>query len=282
MPFTSLFAGTKNVFTEDLSSLHGYQEGVSCIVCHSIQETDLAGNANYVMRQPERYIGETQKGAVAKFVSDFLIRTYPKKHLEEFSKTLFKTPEYCAACHKQFIDEEVNQVGWVQLQNQYDNWKNSRWNHPGDPTKTIECRECHMPLVASLDPASGDALDYNRSETDDKHRSHRFLGANQFMPSHLRNLLDPSTAPFSTITGSEKRLAEYARDNRVLAFDDVGRLRQSFELLLRRFSSGITSSIRDGHERGPDDDQNEDLNATHSNRSFNPRIQIQYLISPHS
>ena len=42
-----------------------------------------------------------------------------------------------------------------------------------------------MPLVDSFDPARGDALDYNRSPDDGKHRSHRFLGANQFIPAHL-------------------------------------------------------------------------------------------------
>jgi hypothetical protein len=70
----------------------------------------------------------------------------------------------------------------VQLQNQYDNWAASHWNQKGDPHKTIECRECHMPLVASRDPAAGDALDYNRSPGDGRHRSHRFLGANQMIP----------------------------------------------------------------------------------------------------
>jgi hypothetical protein len=95
---------------------------------------------------------------------------------------VFKAPEFCAACHKQFIDEEINGVGWVQLQNQYDNWRKSRWNQPGEPEKTIECRECHMPLVDSHDPGAGDDLDYNRSLRDRKHRSHRFLGANQFVP----------------------------------------------------------------------------------------------------
>jgi hypothetical protein len=73
----------------------------------------------------------------------------------------------------------------VQLQNQYDNWRKSRWNHPGDPRKTIECRECHMPLIASHDPGSGDAADYNRAASDGKHRSHRFLVANQMMPALL-------------------------------------------------------------------------------------------------
>jgi hypothetical protein len=182
----SLFSGTKNVYTENLTNLAGYQEGVSCIVCHAIEETDVKGNANYVIRQPARYMFELDEGNTARFFRDFLLRAYPRHHVKSLQHKLFKSPEFCAACHKQFIDEEINQVGWVQLQNQYDNWRTSRWNEPGDPTKTIECRECHMPLADSRDPASGDELDYNRTARDGTHRSHRFLAANQFMPLALK------------------------------------------------------------------------------------------------
>jgi len=178
----SLFSGTKNIFTEDLTNLTGYNEGVSCVACHAIKETDVKGNANYTMTQPDRYMFELSDGGAAKWVSDVLIRSYPRHHVETLQHKLFKSPEFCAACHKQFIDEEINNVGWVQLQNQYDNWRESRWNHPGDAAQTIECRECHMPLAESRDPASGDDLDYNRSASDGRHRSHRFLAANQFMP----------------------------------------------------------------------------------------------------
>jgi hypothetical protein len=181
----SLFSGTKNIFTADLTNLAGYDEGVSCLACHSVRKTDVQGNAHYVIARPQRYLFELRDGRGARLLRDFLIRAYPRQHVADLSKRLFKTPEYCAACHKQFVDREVNNVGWVQLQNQYDNWRKSRWNHPGDARKTIECRECHMPLVASSDPAAGDALDYNRSATDAKHRSHRFLGANQAMPTLL-------------------------------------------------------------------------------------------------
>lgn len=178
----SLFAGTKNLFTDELTNPTGLEEGVSCIVCHSIEETDLQGNADYVVAQPPRYLYELRPEGARRLVRDFLIRAYPDTHMETLSKRMFKAPEYCAACHKQYIDEEINQVGWVQLQNQFDNWRKSRWNAPGDPTTTIECRECHMPLVESDDPAAGDPLDYNRSPDDGRHRSHRFLGANQFIP----------------------------------------------------------------------------------------------------
>lgn len=188
----SLFSGTKNLFTdtEKLTSLHGYQEGVSCLICHSVRKVDVKGNANYVIAIPARYMFELEYDErpreTTRFLRDFLIRAYPRRHVSDLSKRLFKTPEYCAACHKQFVDQEINNVGWVQLQNQYDNWRQSRWNHPGNPRKTIECRECHMPLMASRDPARGDALDYNRSANDGKHRSHRFVAANQFMPALLK------------------------------------------------------------------------------------------------
>jgi hypothetical protein len=43
-----------------------------------------------------------------------------------------------------------------------------------------------MPLVDSTDPAAGDASDYNRTPDDHKHRSHRFLAANNLMPRLLR------------------------------------------------------------------------------------------------
>ncbi len=181
----SLFSGAKNVFTDDLTNLVGYDEGVSCLACHSIEETDVQGNANYVMAKPVRYLFELEEEGWQKRLNDFLIRAYPRRHVDDLSHTLFKSPEFCAACHKQFIDEEINQVGWVQLQNQYDNWRKSRWNDPGHPETTIECRECHMPLVDSHDPGRGDEADYNRSVDDGKHRSHRFLAANQFMPLAL-------------------------------------------------------------------------------------------------
>ena len=177
----SLFSGTKNLFVESLTGLQGYQEGVSCLSCHAVRETDVKGNANYTVTQPHEYLWQWQEKGPARLARDFLIRTYPDEH-NKLSKRAFKKPEYCAACHKQFIDQEVNRVGWVQLQNQYDNWAASHWNHKGDARKTVECRECHMPLVDSRDPAAGDSADYNRTASDGKHRSHRFLGANQMMP----------------------------------------------------------------------------------------------------
>ena len=181
----SLFSGSKNIFTDRLTNAQGYHEGVSCLACHAIQKTDIQGNANYTMVQPREYLWQWSTTGVARVARDFLMRAYPAEH-SKLSKRLYKAPEYCAACHKQFIDQEVNRVGWVQLQNQYDNWAASHWNKKGDKRKTVECRECHMPLIVSSDPAAGDAADYNRAAGDGKHRSHRFLAANNLMPGYLK------------------------------------------------------------------------------------------------
>jgi len=206
----ALFSGSKNIYDEDLSS-PGAEEGVSCIACHSLVQTDLKGNASYTIDPPDFYAYELDESPTGKFLSAFLIRALPRHHATQYAPALLKSPEYCAACHKQFIDEEINDFGWVQLQNQYDNWRKSHWNREEDPSRneycsdcharksvevaantkgrctaiTTTCRECHMRLRESTDPAAGDPWDLARAPDDGRHRDHRFIGANQFMPAVL-------------------------------------------------------------------------------------------------
>jgi len=52
----SLFSGAKNIFVENLAGLEGYNEGISCVACHSIQKTDIQGNANFTVVQPRQYL----------------------------------------------------------------------------------------------------------------------------------------------------------------------------------------------------------------------------------
>ncbi|MBI4576747.1 MAG: hypothetical protein HY722_10835 [Planctomycetes bacterium] len=185
----ALFAGAKDATRADLSC-KGADEGVSCAACHAIQETDVRGNADYVVAAPPRYVHEGATSGVAARVTEFLVRAWPAPHRAAYTRPLQRTAEYCAACHKQFVDEQVNNFGWVQLQNQYDNWRKSHWNHAEDPSQTLACRDCHMRLVdGSSDPAAGDAADAHRTPRDGRHRSHRFIAANQVMPHLLRDAL---------------------------------------------------------------------------------------------
>ncbi|HIL71207.1 MAG TPA: hypothetical protein EYG38_15335 [Verrucomicrobia bacterium] len=180
----SLFAGAKDIHNLDLSA-PGMTEGISCVVCHSISSVDQRGNADYVLTPPQKYIWENAEGA-RKFLSDLLVRTYPRQHLADYDRNLLRTPEFCGACHKQFIPEALNRFGFSPGQNQYDEWRNSHW-HTDIPENDLSCRDCHMPLVYdSKDPGRGEHGDIRRSANDKAHRHHGAVAANLFMPALLK------------------------------------------------------------------------------------------------
>jgi hypothetical protein len=180
----SLFAGAKDIHNLDLSA-PGVDEGCSCVVCHSISQVDQRGNADYVLTPPRKYLGEGQRG-LAKLVSDFLIRSYPRQHLVDYDRVILRSPEFCGACHKQFIPEALNRFGLSSGQNQYDEWRTSHW-HTDDPEKDLSCRDCHMRLVRdSQDPGRGEDGDTRRSPDDEAHRHHGAVATNFFMPAVLR------------------------------------------------------------------------------------------------
>lgn len=180
----SLFAGAKDIANQSLSA-PGVEEGISCATCHSISRVDQRGNADFVLSPPRRYLGEGGRGA-AKWVSDFLLRAYPRQHLADYDRNLLRTPEFCGACHKQFIPEALNRFGLVASQNQYDEWKNGHWHSP-EPATDLACRDCHMRLVAdSADPGRGEGGDHRRRDDDGAHRHHGFIATNNFMPAVLK------------------------------------------------------------------------------------------------
>ena len=61
----SLFSGTKNIFTEKLTGLAGFQEGVSCLACHSIRKTDVKGNASFVVGRAARATSSSKPAGAA-------------------------------------------------------------------------------------------------------------------------------------------------------------------------------------------------------------------------
>lgn len=181
----SLFAGAKDMSHQDLSA-PGVDEGISCVACHAISLVDQRGNADYVLTPPSPYLGERGSGELGtgpgKWLADFLIRAYPRQHLADYDCGVLRTPEFCGSCHKQFIPEALNRFGLIAGQNQYDEWKNSRW-HTDDPETDLACRDCHMRLVeGSGDPAHGEEQDRRRATDDGAHRHHGFIATNNFIP----------------------------------------------------------------------------------------------------
>jgi hypothetical protein len=168
-----LLAGANNPGTSLDSP--GSDEGSSCVVCHSIrsQNGTSQGNGNYLLAPPRDYLFTRYMGSLGKQVNYFLVRSMPTAHKEDLAREFHGTPELCSVCHKQFIDKEVNHFGWVQLQNQYDDWRKGHYHVEGHPEKTLECRDCHMRLMPSNDPAR---------LANGMHHSHRFIAANQTVP----------------------------------------------------------------------------------------------------
>ena len=180
----SLFAGAKDIANQDLSA-PGVDEGISCVGCHSISRADTRGNADYELTPPQKYLFEQSSGA-AVAISDFLIRAYPRQHLADYDRNLLRTPEFCGACHKQFIPEALNGFGLVPSQNQFDEWMNGHW-HTEDPETDLSCTDCHMRLVFdSNDPGRGEDGERRRTADDRTHRHHGFIATNVFMPEVLK------------------------------------------------------------------------------------------------
>lgn len=180
----SLFAGAKDIHNLSLSA-PGMQEGCSCVVCHAITQVDQRGNADYVLVPPRKYLWESTDGW-RKTVSDFLIRAYPRQHTADYHRGMMRSPEFCGACHKQFIPETLNRFGVVGGQNQYDEWRKSHW-HADDPAQNLSCVDCHMRLVPnSTDPGRGEPGAVRRSPDDGSHRHHGTVATNFLMPQVLK------------------------------------------------------------------------------------------------
>ena len=180
----SLLSGYKNASTS--IEAPGFKEGSSCLVCHAMRRVDVQGNGNYVWAPPKPYLFEYRESGYATAITRFLIRAYPQQHDLDYDLALSKDPASCGACHKQFIDKEINHVGWVQLQNQYDDWKHGKWNTDPNPAHRLRCQQCHMYYRAVA--AVGDADPYDmKAGLGLQHRNHWFAAANQVMPEMIHS-----------------------------------------------------------------------------------------------
>ena len=114
-----------------------------------------------------------------RFLHDRLTYIDPQPHRDTFIKPFHRdqTPEFCSSCHKVHLDVPVNSYRWFRGFNEYDNWQASAVSGQGArsfyyPPQPQTCKDCHMPLVHSSDPAADDG----------QVKSHRFAAANTALP----------------------------------------------------------------------------------------------------
>jgi len=156
------------------------QAGLACTSCHSIVHVGSSmGQADFTVEYPPLHDLAASDHPVLQKTHDALIYLAPGPHRDTFLKPFHReqTAEFCSSCHKVHLDTAVNDYRWFRGFNDYDNWQASGVSGQGArsfyyPAKPQKCADCHMPLVASNDPAAKDG----------KVRSHRFPGANTALP----------------------------------------------------------------------------------------------------
>jgi hypothetical protein len=153
-------------------------EGLSCMSCHGIDQlVHLKGVASFRFKPATDYLFAQSEIGLLQTVHDWLLRVRPDQHRQELGRPIMKDSKFCAACHTQFMDKDMNNWGWVKMQDDYAAWLESPYSRQHQEgfsnTAASRCQDCHMPLVASSDPSANQ---------DGMTRSHRFPGANTFLP----------------------------------------------------------------------------------------------------
>ena len=156
------------------------QNGLGCTSCHSIVHVkSTMGQADFTIEYPPMHDLAVSDNKALRLVHDYLLNVDPEPHRKVFLKEFHtsQTPEFCSSCHKVHLDVPVNDYRWFRGFNDYDNWQASGISGEGArsfyyPPKSQKCADCHMPLVAAVDPASRDG----------KVHSHRFPAANTALP----------------------------------------------------------------------------------------------------
>lgn len=154
------------------------QDGLTCATCHSIQQLkSTEGNGGFVMGVPSVIVDETGKRVPGEVPYEEIMK-YPKRHAQAVMKDFYRTPEFCAACHKANLPNQLNDYKFIRAFTVYDEWQNSKFSrrnpltfYPGD---FITCQKCHM----MREPA--DLQEYGAKQGT--FASHRWLAGNTAVP----------------------------------------------------------------------------------------------------
>ncbi|MEP6903928.1 MAG: tetratricopeptide repeat protein, partial [Actinomycetota bacterium] len=152
-------------------------EGVSCIVCHSIESTNGRGIGGYVMGQPA--LLQRADGTKILEATDQEILNNVPDHKRAMMRPLLKQPEFCGACHKSQVPQELNDYKFLRAFAVADELQMSSFSkespHPFYVRNKETCNTCHMPDVATKY--------FDVSAKDGTISSHRWPAANTAIPT---------------------------------------------------------------------------------------------------
>ncbi|MDG2094949.1 MAG: multiheme c-type cytochrome [Phycisphaerales bacterium] len=179
------FSGAFNDPDFDMINDPTAHAGITCTVCHVISNVNSPrGNADYTIDEPQHYPFAFSDDPVLSWVNKQLVKAKPEFHKKSFLKPLHKTEDFCGACHKVHLPEELNDYKWLRGQNHLDSFRLSGVSGHGvssfyyPPIAEVNCNNCHMPLMPSTD--------FGAQVRDDsgipKVHDHMFPSANTAMP----------------------------------------------------------------------------------------------------
>lgn len=154
------------------------REGVNCLGCHGIKQTlNTKGVASYEFGMHTPYLFNQSNNVLLRELNHLSIRLNPTQHKRDMMTKEMSQSAYCSSCHAQFMDESMNNWGWVQMQDEYTAWLNSNFSGHHEPDFAQEdikqCQHCHMPQTPSDDPSA---------TVEGTISNHRFVAANTMLP----------------------------------------------------------------------------------------------------
>lgn len=154
------------------------QHGISCMSCHGVKNLPhIKGVASYEFTPAKDYLFANSSFDILNNIHNKLLEVRPSQHKRDVGHEILADPKSCAVCHTQFMDKDMNDWGWIQMQDDYGAWLASPFSRQHEENfssqQLTRCQDCHMPLVASNDPSA---------DNNGLVRSHNFAAANTFLP----------------------------------------------------------------------------------------------------
>ena len=135
------------------------QDGVTCTVCHSIQQLkSTSGNGGYVMGVPAVMVDENGRRIPGQVPYGDILE-HPERHSKAVMQSFYRTPEFCAACHKANLPAPLNNYKFIRAFTTYDEWQNSKFSQRSPlnfySADYVTCQNCHMHREAATLPDYG-------------------------------------------------------------------------------------------------------------------------------
>jgi Flp pilus assembly protein TadD len=156
------------------------QDGLTCTTCHSIQKLkSTEGNGGFVMGVPAVMVDENGNRIPGEVPYDEILK-HPERHSKAVMKDFYRTPEFCAACHKANLPNPLNDYKFVRAFTVYDDWQNSKFSQRNPLTfysgNFTTCQNCHMMRVPAL------PITQEYGSKQGTFASHRWLAGNTAVP----------------------------------------------------------------------------------------------------